>query len=81
MNYENFKEQITDEITNKVKDIRIKKAVKNIEELEQKLDLSGRNLATGFGDRKQLLKDYLRYKYPSNFTEYEEMLKKLKLFQ
>lgn len=81
MNYENFKEQITDEITNKVKDIRIKKAVKNIEELEQKLDLSGRNLATGFWDRKQLLKDYLRYKYPSNFTEYEEMLKKLKLFQ
>lgn len=81
VNYDNFKTQIQDNLQEKVKDLRIKKTVKNMEELQEKLDLSGRNLATWFGDRKQLLKDYLKYKYPTNFQDYEEVLKKLKLFQ
>lgn len=81
INYDNFKEQIQDNLQEKIKDLKIKKVIKNMEELQDKLDLSGKNLATWFGDRKELLKEYLKRKYPTNFQDYEEILRKLKLFQ
>lgn len=81
INYENFKDQIQDNLQEKIKDLKIKKVVKNMEDLQDKLDLSGKNLSTWFWDRKELLKDYLKHKYPTNFQDYEEVLRKLKLFQ
>lgn len=81
INYDNFKDQIQDNLQEKIKDLKIKKVVKNMGELQDKLDLSGKNLATWFGDRKELLKEYLKRKYPTNFQDYEEILRKLKLFQ
>jgi hypothetical protein len=63
----------------KLKDFKLKKHLVVSKDLSDKLDIDWRNLSQWFSDRKNLLKDYLKAKYPEDNEKYLDFLRKEKI--
>lgn len=78
LQYENIENYVHQDILNQIQRIQLKKQQTNTKELLEKLQTSSINNES-FGNRKQLLKDYLAQKYKDEFNEYESLLQELKV--
>lgn len=79
VDYEHIENFVDEGLRMKIKDIKLKKNVQNIDDLRENFETSGKNLSTSFADRKQILKEYLQSKYPNEYQKYEETLHEMKL--
>lgn len=78
LQYENIENYINQDTLNQIQRVQLKKQTTNTNELLEKLQTSSINNES-FGNRKQLLKDYLAQKYKDEFNEYESLLQELKV--
>jgi len=79
MNYEDMYSYIDENLFKQMKDVKLKKVYEKTEDLFEKMDLEWKNLTSWFADRKWLLKDYLKVKYPNDYEKYLDFLKKEKI--
>lgn len=79
VDYEHIEKFVDEDLRMKIKDIKLKKNIQDIEDIRENFETSGKNLSASFADRKQILKEYLQSKYPNDFQKYEETLHEMKL--
>jgi uncharacterized protein YggL (DUF469 family) len=79
MDYDKIYDYIDQELYKKLKDVKLKKNLVVTKDLFEKMDLEGKNLTQWFSDWKNLLKDYLKNKYPDENEKYLDFLKKEKI--
>jgi len=79
IDYEHIEKFVDEDLRMKIKDIKLKKNIQDIEDIRENFETSGKNLSESFADRKQILKEYLQSKYPNDFQKYEETLHEMKL--
>lgn len=79
VDYEHIEKFVDEDLRMKIKDIKLKKNIQDIEDIRESFETSGKNLSASFADRKQILKDYLQSKYPNDYQKYEETLHEMKL--
>jgi len=79
VDYEHVEKFVDKDLRMKIKDIKLKKNIQDIEDIRENFETSGKNLSASFADRKQILKDYLQSKYPNDYQKYEETLHEMKL--
>jgi len=79
VDYEHIEKFVDEDLRMKIKDIKLKKNIQDIEDIRESFETSGKNLSESFADRKQILKDYLKTKYPDDFQKYEETLHEMTL--
>ena len=79
INYDKVFEYIDEDLYKKLKDFKLKKHLVVSKDLSDKLDIDWRNLSQWFSDRKNLLKDYLKAKYPEDNEKYLDFLRKEKI--
>jgi hypothetical protein len=60
----------------RLKDVKLKKNLVVTKDLFEKMDIEWKNLTQWFSDWKNLLKDYLKNKYPNENQKYLDFLKK-----
>lgn len=78
-NYSDISTIIDSEILPKINDIKLKKNILNSDTLAEKLDVSSQDLKTSISDWKNLLKIYLKNKYWESSSDYETLLKEMKI--
>lgn len=79
VDYEHIEKFVNEDLRMKIKDIKLKKNIQDIEDIRENFETSGKNLSESFADWKEILKDYLKSKYPNDFQKYEETLHEMKL--
>jgi len=79
MDYDKIYDYIDQELYKKLRDVKLKKNLVVTKDLFEKMDLEGKNLTQWFSDWKNLLKDYLKNKYPDENEKYLDFLKKEKI--
>ncbi|MCK9467184.1 MAG: metallophosphoesterase [Candidatus Absconditabacterales bacterium] len=79
INYDKIYQHIDQDFYKKLKDFKLKKHLVVSKDLSDKLDIEGKNLSQGFSDRKNLLKEYLKVKYPEDNEKYLDFLRKEKI--
>jgi len=79
VDYEHIEKFVDESLRMKIKDIKLKKNIQNMEDIRESFETSGKNLSASFADRKQILKDYLKSKYPNDHQRYEETLHEMNL--
>ena len=79
VDYDKIFEYMDENLYKKLKDFKLKKHVVVSKDLSNKLDIEWKNLSQWFSDRKNLLKDYLKAKYPEDNEKYLDFLRKEKI--
>lgn len=79
VDYEHIEKFVDEDLRMKIKDIKLKKNIQDIEDIRENFETSGKNLSASFADWKEILKDYLKSKYPNDYQKYEETLHEMKL--
>ena len=79
LNYDKLDTYVDQNILAQCKDIKLKKHNKAVQDLMEQFSASNQKVVTTFSDRKQVLKDYVKSKYPDDYAKYEEVLQELKV--
>ncbi len=79
MDYDKIYDYIDQDLYKKLKDVKLKKNLVITKDLFEKMDLEGKNLTQWFSDWKNLLKDYLKNKYPDENEKYLDFLREEKI--
>lgn len=79
INYENIQDYINTKLLNKIQDLKLKKNLQSVWELLKDFSISTENLKIWFNDRKSILQQYIKNKFGSDYSNYEKILKELKL--
>jgi len=79
INYDKIYQHIDQDFYKKLKDFKLKKHLVVSKDLSDKLDIEWKNLSQWFSDRKNLLKEYLKVKYPEDNEKYLDFLRKEKI--
>lgn len=79
VDYEHIEKFVDEGLRMKIKDIKLKKNIQDIEDIRENFETSGKNLSASFADWKEILKEYLKSKYPNDYQKYEETLHDMKL--
>ena len=79
INYDKIYQYIDEDFYKKLKDFKLKKHLVVSKDLSDKLDIEWKNLSQWFSDRKNLLKEYLKVKYPEDNEKYLDFLRKEKI--
>jgi len=76
MDYDKIYDYIDQDLYKRLKDVKLKKNLVVTKDLFEKMDIEWKNLTQWFSDWKNLLKDYLKNKYPNENQKYLDFLKK-----
>ncbi len=79
--YSDMEELVTTELLQEVQDVKIKKYTKSLAEIVHSLDSSSKELEYRISDRKDLLKQYIEQKYPSESWKYLLQLEKMDILK
>jgi len=79
LDYEKIDNYIDKDFRTELKDVRLKKQTANISQIIEKFNTEGKNLSSGFADRKEILKQHLKQQYLDDYEKYMEVLRDLKL--
>lgn len=79
INYEKIEDYIDWNLMTEIKDIKLKKNLQSVWELLKDFSISTENLKIWFTDWKTILQEYIKNKFWSDYSNYEKILKELKL--
>lgn len=79
IDYEYIDEYIAPELREQLKDVKLKKTKLQSLDMQQLATLYDKKSMNSFSDWKNLLKDFLKNSYPTEYNQYEDFLLKHKI--
>lgn len=79
IDYEHIDEYIAPELREQLKDVKLKKTKLQSLDMQQLATLYDKKSMNSFSDWKNLLKDFLKNSYPTEYNQYEDFLLKHKI--
>lgn len=79
VDYGNLEKYVDQTILAQCKDIKLKKYNPAVQDLLEQFTSSQQKVVTTFSDRKQVLKDYIKTKYPDDYERYDELMQEMKI--
>lgn len=77
LQYDKMDIYIQPELRKQLKDVKLKKHIATMPQMLEKLSLHDKDFSTGYSDRKEILKHYLKQKYIEDYEKYETILREL----